>query len=90
MFAKTTNATAPTAMLKVCTSHAHARMTMMATTKEMAVPRKPRMKAIVPRIFAELRSPLSHALSESAEKRMARKPKRQLQVPKSVKIAMGK
>jgi len=88
--ANTTNATAPTATLKVCTSAAQARRMMMATAKEMAVPRKPNTKAIVPRIFAVFRSPLSQALSESAEKRRARKPKRQLQVPKSVKMAMGK
>jgi len=90
MLANTTNATAPTATLKVIGAAAQASRMMMAMAKEMAVPRSPRTKAIVPRIFAVFRSPLSQALSESAEKRMAKNPKRQLHVPKSVKMAMGK
>jgi len=90
MLAKTTSATAPTAILNFSGSHAQARRIMMAEMKAMAVPSSPRMKAIVPRLFAMLRSPLSQALSERAANRRARPPKRQLQVPRSVNMAMGK
>jgi len=90
MLANTINATAPTAALKVEISAAQARTTMMETTNAITVPKKPKMNAIVPRIFAALRSPLSQALSERAEKRIAKNPNGQLHVPSSVKMAMGK
>jgi len=69
---------------------AQTRTRIKVMMKAIRVPRNPRKKAIVPRIFAVFRSPLSQALSERAEKRTAKKPKGQLHVPNSVNIARGK
>lgn len=92
MLTKTTKATEPMQRLNEYEGslQAQARRMMMETMKAAAVPRKPRMNAIVPRILAPFRSPLSQALSERAAKARARNPKGQLQVPRRVKMAIGK
>lgn len=90
MLANTISATDPTAGLNVLGSPAQTRMMMMEMTKAEAIPSKPMMKAIVPLLFATFRSPLSHALSDSAASKTARTPKGQLQVPRSVKMATVK